>query len=51
MSFVEFLEAFARIAEDVEPQQIGLHIKIERLIWRCFALLQIPRPDKSFFGE
>lgn len=29
MSFVEFLEAFARIAEDVDNRSIGLHLKIE----------------------
>lgn len=29
MSFVEFLEAFARIAEDIDPRPIGLHLKIE----------------------
>lgn len=29
MSFVEFLEAFARIAEEIINNNIGLHIKIE----------------------
>lgn len=38
MSFVEFLEAFARIAEEIDIRPIGLHLKIELLIWKCYNL-------------
>lgn len=51
MSFVEFLEAFARIAEDVNPEKIPLHIKIESLIFKSIPLFKgvFPIPDKSYF--
>lgn len=51
MSFVEFLEAFARIAEDIDPRPIGLHLKIEQLIWKCYSLFSdlYTLPETSYF--
>ncbi|CAD8053199.1 unnamed protein product [Paramecium primaurelia] len=53
MSFVEFLEAFARIAEDIDIRQIGLHLKIEQLIWKCYVLFSdlYALPIQSYFQE
>ncbi|CAD8184428.1 unnamed protein product [Paramecium pentaurelia] len=53
MSFVEFLEAFARIAEDIDSRSIGLHLKIEQLIWRCYNLFSdiYAQPNQSYFQD